>query len=120
MDLPVEGPRRASVRRCVEDLDGAKVGTYCRSPLMDAWEYELEYDYGTHDRYFANVIAENLYSQLDLERHQFLILEDISDHCSDQIAIYVAGGFIIIQWRNNHLKKNTSGWELLTQMKEGI
>ena len=109
MGLPVEGPRRVSVRRCVEDLDVSKVGTYCRSPLMDAWEYDLEYDYGTRDCYFANVIAENLYLKVDLERHQFLILEDISDRRSDQIVIYVAGGFIIIQCENKHLKKNTSG-----------
>ena len=74
MDVPGEGPRRATVKRRVEDLDGTKKGTYNRNPMMDTREYELEYDDGTHDCYFANIIAENLYSQVDTEGHQFLLL----------------------------------------------
>jgi hypothetical protein len=35
MDVPGEGSMRATVKRRVEDLDGAKVGTYHRNPLMD-------------------------------------------------------------------------------------
>ena len=67
MDVPGEGPRRATFRRHVEDLDGTKVGMYHRNPLIGTLEYELEYDDGTHNHYFANVIAENLYSQVDSE-----------------------------------------------------
>ena len=63
-----------TVRRRVEDLDGAKVGTYHRKPLMHNREYKLEYYDRTHDHYFANVISENLCSQVDSEVHQFLIL----------------------------------------------
>ena len=62
---------------------------------MDTREYELEYDAGTHDRYFANVTAENLYSQIDTEGHQFLVLEEILDHRKDGTAIKVADGFTI-------------------------
>ena len=36
MDVPGEVLRRATVRRCVEDLDGEKVGMYHWKPLMDA------------------------------------------------------------------------------------
>ena len=42
---------------------------------MDPREYDLEYDDWTHDRYFSNIIYENLYSQVDSEEHQFLVLE---------------------------------------------
>ena len=38
MDVPGEGPRRATVRRRVEDLDGTKVVTYHRNTLMDTQE----------------------------------------------------------------------------------
>ena len=67
MDVPGEGPNRSTVRRHVEDLDGAKMGTYNRNPLMDSQEYNLDYDDGTHDHSFINIIAENLYSQVDSE-----------------------------------------------------
>ena len=61
MDVPGKFPRRATVRRCVEDLDGAKLLNYHRNPLMHNRGYELEYDDGNHDYKFANVIIENLY-----------------------------------------------------------
>ena len=48
-----EVPRWATVRRCVEDLDRTKVVMYHSNPLMYTWEYELEYDNKTHDRYFS-------------------------------------------------------------------
>ena len=96
------------------------MGTYHRNPMMDTREYELEYDDGTHDRYFANVIAENLYSQVDTEGHQFLVVKEISDHRKDGTAIEVADGFDIGKNGNRHPKKTTRGWELLVQMKEAF
>ena len=33
--VPVEGPSQETVRHRVENLDGEKVGTYHRNPLMD-------------------------------------------------------------------------------------
>ena len=50
MDMPGEVPRRETIRLYVEDLDGAKVGTYNQKPLIDNREYELEYYGRTHDR----------------------------------------------------------------------
>ena len=35
MDVPGGGPMRATVRCCVEDFNGSKVGTYHQNPLMD-------------------------------------------------------------------------------------
>ena len=75
MDVPGEGSRRATVKRRVRNEDGTAAGTHHRNPLMDTREYELEYDDGTQDKYFANIIAENLYSQIDWEGRQFLVLE---------------------------------------------
>ena len=65
MDVPGEGPRRSEVKSCVGYLDGSKLGTYHWKPLMGIQEYELEYDYGTHDWYFDNIISENIYSQVN-------------------------------------------------------
>jgi hypothetical protein len=35
------------------------------------------------ERYTANVIAENLYSQCDSKGRQFLVLDEIIDHAKD-------------------------------------
>ena len=80
----------------------------------------MEYDNGTHNWYFGNVIAENPYSQIDLEGHQFLVLEEILDHCKHGTAIEVADVFTIGANGNRHPKKTTWGWELNMKMKEGF
>jgi hypothetical protein len=119
MDVPGEGPKRATVKRRAENLDGP-IGNYHRNPMMDTREYELEYDDGTADRYFANVIAENLYSQVDSEGHQFLVIQEITEHHRDSTAIDVADGFTISKNGNKVPKKTTRGWKFLTSMKEGF
>ena len=78
------------------------MGTYHWNPVMDTWVYKLEYYGKTHDRYFANIISRNLYSQVDSEDHQFLIFIEISDHQSYGTAMAVTDGFIIIRGRNKH------------------
>ena len=120
IDVPGEGPKRATARRRIKNKDGSPAITYHRIPMMDTREYELEYDDGNHDWYFANVIAENLYSQIDSEGNQFLVLEDISDHHKYGMAIEVDDGFTIGANGNRHPKKTTRDWELNIKMKEGF
>ena len=69
IDVPGEGASRVTINRRVENANGKKAVRYHRNPLMDTHEYELEYDDGTQDQYFANIIAENLYLQIDSEGH---------------------------------------------------
>ena len=52
MDVPGEGPERATVKRRIENEDESRAGTYHHNPIIDTRDYELEYDDGTHDRYF--------------------------------------------------------------------
>ena len=60
MDVTCEGPMRETVKRRIENEDGSWAGNYQRNLIIDKRDYELEYDNGTHDWYFTNVIAENL------------------------------------------------------------
>ena len=120
MDVPGKESRRATVKRRVKNNDGTSAGTHHRNPLMDTQEYEIEYDDGTNDRYFANVIAENLYSQIDSEGRQFLVLEEITDHQKDGTDIKVDDGYTVSYNGNKQPKKTTRGWEINMKMKEGF
>ena len=57
----------------------------------------------------ANVIAENILSQVDSEGHHYQVLKDISDHSMDGIALKRSDIFIRICDRNLHAKKKTRG-----------
>jgi hypothetical protein len=79
-----EGPTRATVKRRVTDYDGNLIRRAHKYPLLDTQMYELEYDDGKVDRFMANAIAENIYSQMDSEGRQSVIICEIIGHRKDQ------------------------------------
>jgi hypothetical protein len=99
--------------------NGLPIGRAHRNPLFDTREYDCVFDDGTMERYTANVIAENLYSQVDSEGRSFLVLDEIIDHEKDNSAIPISDGFTIGYNGNRVPKKTTRGWKLLCQWKDG-
>ena len=71
----------------------------------------------SHCECTANVIAENLFSQVDEEGRQQLVLQEISDHRKDGSAIPISEG--MFRTRSGALvpKKTTRGWELKVEWK---
>jgi hypothetical protein len=70
------------------------------------------------ERYTANIIAENLFSQCDSEGRSFLFLKEIVDHSKDNSAVSIAEGFTVGFNGNKVPKKTTRGWKLLCQWKD--
>ena len=66
----------------------------------------------------ANVISENMLSQLDSEGHHYQILKEISYHSVDRISIKRSNGFIISCSSNVHAKSKTIGWKLEVRWKD--
>lgn len=56
------------------------------NPLFDTCEYVVEFTDGSTENFFANVIAECLYAQVDSEGRQVQLLQEITDHRSDNSA----------------------------------
>jgi hypothetical protein len=78
---------RGEVIRRRRDHNGRPIGVRNHNPIMDTREYEVVFPDGTTQSYSANVIAENLYSQVDAEGHSFSFFEDIIGHKRDDAAI---------------------------------
>jgi hypothetical protein len=112
-------PTRARVVKRARTENGVPIGRSHRNPLFDTREYDCIFDDGTMERYTANIIAENLYSQVDSEGRSFLVLDEIIDHAKDQSAIPISDGFTIGYNGNRIPKKTTRGWKLLCQWKDG-
>ena len=64
------------------DNDGKAIRTYDNNPILDMQVYEVEFSNSEVLEYTTNIIAENLYSQVDAEGHQ-VILDDMIDHKKD-------------------------------------
>jgi len=100
-------------------LDGKPIGCAHTNPLFDTREYKIEFTDGTREKYQANIIAENMYAQVDSEGNQYLLLQEITDHRSDNSAIPILEG--TVHSANGMLKpkKMMRGWFLLVQWRDG-
>jgi hypothetical protein len=82
-------------------------------------EYEVELEDGTYDSYFANTIAENLYSQCNAEGREFNTVRDMIGHKTDGHALTKADGHLIA---GTHLqpKRTTTGWKINVEFMDGM
>jgi hypothetical protein len=108
------GGNLATVTRRVRDYNGNMVGRRNPNPLLSTAQYEVQLEDGTTDKVFANTIAENIYSQLDSEGKQHLVMDEIIDHKRDGSAITKENG----KDRSGKPKKTTRGWKLCIQWKD--
>jgi hypothetical protein len=77
----VTGRKRAS--------DGTPVGVAHSNPILDAREYEVSFPDGLTDCCAANMIAESLYSQVDADGREFILMKEIVDHRPDRSVVPV-------------------------------
>ena len=100
------------------NADGSEKGRAHTNPILDTRSYQVRFPDGQEAEYAANVIAENMYSQCDIDGNQFLLLDGIIDHRSDTTAIKDADRYISVRGRQ-YPKKTTVGWQLCVQWKDG-
>ena len=89
-------------------------------PMLDTRLYEVEFPDGSTEAVMANLIAENLYSQVDVKRHSFSVIKEIVDHCKDGHALSKDDGFIIMKSGQQKLKHTTQGWDHLCELGDGM
>ena len=118
--IPSDGIKLpGTVKRQKIDEDGKPIGRSHNNPILDTRVYEIEFEDGRVREYAANLVAENIYAQVDSEGREYQLLEDICDHKSDGSAVQKADGMIQGKNGNLHKKKTTKGWQLLVNWKDG-
>ena len=67
------------MKKRLKDANGRPIGVANDNPILNSRMYEVEY----HDEYVAamvaNLIAENLFAQVDQEGNRFVLIESILD-----------------------------------------
>jgi hypothetical protein len=102
------------------DYDGKPVGTSNSNPILDTRVYDVEFPDGHVEEFTANVIAECIYSQVDREGRQYLMMREIIDHRKDGNAVLVADMWIEGNGsRNRHMRRTTKGWQMCIAWKNG-
>jgi hypothetical protein len=111
--------KKGKVIKRVKDNDGNPVGVRHANPLCDTRRYEVEIGDGEVYEFAANSIAENIYSQVDSEGRQFMLLKEILDHKKDGSALSKEDATIISKSGQPRLKQTTRGWKILVEWKDG-
>ena len=111
--------RTGKVKRRKRDADGELQGLANNNPILDTRTYEVEFPDRQVTEYAANVIAENMWSQCDIESNQMLLMQAIMDYKTDGHAVAHADQYITVGGKQ-HLRKTTKGWHLCIQWKEGM
>ena len=102
-----------------KDKDGNIVGTYDNNPHLNTMVYDVEFPDGEIREYSANVIAENMYAQVDADGHTHTMLDSIIDYQKDGNAVDMADMYVKTKSGNQRMRKTTNGWKLLILWKDG-
>jgi len=77
--------------------DGTTAGEYNENPILNSVVYEVEFPDGDVQEYAANVIAENMLSQVDSDGYSLSLIQGIVDHRSNSSAVPKSEKYIITQ-----------------------
>ena len=94
-------------------LEGEAVGRAHANPIFDTREYDIEFTDGSVNKYTSDVIAENMFEQVDDEGNQYLLMNKITDHRKNNTAIPIYDGMTRGHNGNESPKITTRSWELL-------
>jgi hypothetical protein len=110
---------KAKVISRKRDADGNLVGRRHHNPILDTREYRVEFPYGAVDTFTANLIVENMYSQVDANGCSYALLSEIINHKSDGSAVRKDDGFETTKDGQVRPRYTTKGWKLLVSWKDG-
>ena len=99
--------------------DGLIQGTYSDNPIANTIMYDVEFSDGTVREYAANVIAENLFDQVDADGYSHSMLDSIVDVRKTTDAVYKDDMYITTKSGQRRLRQTTAGWEFLVRWKDG-
>ena len=119
--LPQDGEylQAARVIGRSKDEDGMPVGLYNSNPILNTRVYDVEFPDGGIRQYSANIIAENIFSQVDEDGYRYQLLDEIIDCKRDETAIEKTDGYLVDKNGRKRRRITTKGWKFLVAWKDG-
>ena len=109
----------AKVKNRKRDHDGKLLGKYDENPILNTSVYNVESPDGTISEYTANVIAENLWNQVDYDGWDYGQLYEIIGHRKTADAVPIEKGYYETKTGAKRRVITTKGWELQVKWETG-
>jgi hypothetical protein len=97
------------------DKDGNPIGLAYANPILDTLTYTFTFDDGDETILNANLIAEAMYAQCDLDGNQYILLDSIIDHRQLDTAIKPSDQKVVQPDGWTYMKRGTIGWQVCCQ-----
>ena len=106
--------KKGKVVRRAMGPDGKVTGTYNDNPILNTVLYNVEFPDRQVREYAANVVVENMLTQVDSNGFTLTMMKGIIDFKMDPaVAIPKDEKYLIMKSGQQQLRKTTSGWKLL-------
>ena len=114
-----EGDVSGKVTKWVLGPDGKVAGKYDDNPYLNSIMYEVELADGRIKEYGANIITENILTQVDSNGFSLSLMEGIIDYkCDDSVASPKMDKYITTSRGQRRLRKTMAGWKLLVKWRD--
>ena len=111
---------RGEVRRRALGPDRMVVGSHNDNSTLNLIVHEVEFPNGQVKECAANVIAENMLSQIDSEGCSAMLMEGMVDFKKDETTAVSKNDMCVVTKRGQRrLRKSTVGWKLLVRWRDG-
>ena len=115
-----EGERlRGHVRKRAIDDHNNPIGVAHDNPILDTRAYVVEFIDGDQQIITANIIAENILSQVDEDGHTLMLIDEILDHRTTDELLSGDDAFYTDRGGNKRIRRSTKGWEICVVWKDG-
>ena len=101
------------------DENGQVIGAHNDNPLLNTLVYDVEFPDGDVKKYAANLIAENVLSQVDPNGYYKNTMKAILDHKRDGTAVRMADKFFKTKQGKITQRHTTVGWLFPIKWKNG-
>ena len=103
--LPKRGepdPQFAHFTERLRGANGIPIRKTSDNPILDTRIYEVEYADGKKSSLSSNLIAENMFVQIDEEGNLHVLMDDITDHNVDEVAVKSQDAFVTTSSGTKH------------------
>ena len=114
-----ESTALATVLRRTVDENGRMIGTYNDNPLLNTMVYDCVFPDGTTKEYAANIIAENIYNNVDFDGYASSSSYVIVDHKCSGDAIRMEDKYFVTKTGTKRIRQTTKGWSMLIEWTDG-
>lgn len=118
IDRGGEHPELGTVSKRLKDSDGNPIGKEHNNPILDTRMYIVDYPDGHTEALSANVIAENLFAQVDEQGRRYAIMDQIIDVRTDGNEVEESNSHYTTASGVKRRRLTTKGWEVCVLWKD--